>query len=104
MEAARVAVTTEADKPALHVDVDLPVDASPASAAAVPYERGDKLLPLLSYSLPFLMTERYLAAPTLRGMAGRHEVQRSTGLRDNISWCVFQLYGTPDGAMVKGIK
>jgi hypothetical protein len=50
------------------------------------------------------MTERYLAAPALRGMAGRHEVQRSTGLRDNISWCMFQLYGTPDGAMVKGIK
>jgi hypothetical protein len=104
MKAAQVTETAEVDKPALHVDVDAPVDANPLSAPAAPYDRGDKLLPLLSYSLPFLMTERYLAAPALRGMAGRQEVQRSTGLRDNISWCVFQLYGTPDGAMVKGIK
>ena len=64
----------------------------------------DRLAPLLSYSLPFLTTARYLENPALRGASGRQEVQRAASLRDNLSWCVFQTYGTADGAIVRGIK
>jgi hypothetical protein len=105
------AVSTVSSQPAahspLHVDVELPTTSVPPTPTteAARINRGDKLAPLLAFSQPFLATERYLeGGPTVRGHAGRQEVQRGIGLRDTISWCVFQLYGTPDGAMVKGIK
>jgi hypothetical protein len=105
------AVSIVSNQPAahspLHVDVELPVASVPPTPTteAARINRGDKLAPLLAFSQPFLATERYLEGGAMvRGHAGRQEVQRGIGLRDTISWCVFQLYGTPDGAMVKGIK
>jgi hypothetical protein len=105
------AVSTVSSQPAapspLHVDVELPTTSVPPTPTteAARINRGDKLAPLLAFSQPFLATERYLEGGAMvRGHAGRQEVQRGIGLRDTISWCVFQLYGTPDGAMVKGIK
>jgi hypothetical protein len=105
------AVSTVSNQPAahspLHVDVELPTTSVPPTPTteAARINRGDKLAPLLAFSQPFLATERYLEGGAMvRGHAGRQEVQRGIGLRDTISWCVFQLYGTPDGAMVKGIK
>lgn len=94
------------ERAALHVDVELSSESVPATplAAAAHINRGDKLAALLAYSQPFLATQRYLENPTARGQSGRQEVLRGIGLRDTISWCIFQLYGTPDGAMIKGIK
>jgi hypothetical protein len=104
-------VSTVSSQPAahspLHVDVELPTTSVPPTPTteAARINRGDKLAALLAFSQPFLATERYLEGGAMvRGHAGRQEVQRGIGLRDTISWCVFQLYGTPDGAMVKGIK
>lgn len=67
-------------------------------------EPSDKLSSLFGYSLPLLVTARYMDNTALRGLAGRQELQRTTGTRDLLAWCVFQAYGTPEGAVVKGIK
>ena len=83
---------------------------TPVSAAKAvptlpsPESHTDKLAALFAYSLPMLVTARYLENSSLRGMTGRQEIARTTGLRDLLAWCVFQAYGTPDGAIVKGIK
>lgn len=75
-----------------------------AAIATVSDAPVDKLAALFAYSLPLLVTARYMENPSLRGMAGRQEIAHTTGPRDLLSWCVFQAYGTPDGAIVRGIK
>ena len=86
------------------------ITSTPVSAAKAaptlpsPESHTDKLAALFAYSLPMLVTARYLENSALRGMTGRQEIARTTGLRDLLAWCVFQAYGTPDGAIVKGIK
>jgi hypothetical protein len=61
------------------VDVELPTTSVPPTPTteSARINRGDKLAPLLAFSQPFLATERYLeGGPTVRGHAGRQEVQR----------------------------